>query len=115
MKKKAKPVTTWETKGRNSGDDPRTVMDSYVKPNYPTNIQKMFNELDDDLKTAIKKLFTQEIEEIEDCGEFVFVTCDDFDDLSYKFEEIQDETAQQKFTDMFFNLNILDEPKAKPE
>ena len=106
MKKRAKPVSAWETSGRGLKGDPKHLMDKCIQPNFPTNIQNELNSLDAETKQQIKTLFDTTITGIENCGEQVF-TADEYDTLLNDFEGL-DDAQQEKFVSMFFDLHILE-------
>ena len=110
MKKKTKPVSTWETVSRGSGD-PLNDMKNNIKPNFTTGIKDTFNSLEDDLQNDIKKVYTHYITQIENCGEVVFGTEwteDDYDRILDDFEGMDSEAEKKKFVDLFYELNILE-------
>ena len=106
MKRKSKPVPVWDTASRGSATDPQSTMNTLIKPNFPDKIQARLNSLEEDLKSEMKQLFDHCVPGIENCGNLVF-TCKDVEDLCTAFEEILKVEEQQKFTDMFFDLNIV--------
>ena len=87
--------------------DPNSIMQTVIQPNFDTIILPTFNELEEDVKDDVKKIFDLCCPSIENCGDHVF-TSTKFQQLNIKFADINDPEETRRFIELFYELGILE-------
>ena len=101
------PIPKQEQAFRGSSD-PMTVIDRLLQNNFPGEIQDWLDEVDEETRNEMIELFTEEVPNIEKCGEFIY-KCEDYYELRGKVEELGTTKEKETFIDLFFDLGMFEQ------